>query len=293
MTKNITENVVEKKIYTKLLSHIRNLPSIPVVMFEVSKMLSSPRTSASDLGRIISQDQGLVAKVLTVANSPLYGLPRRVSTIEFAIVILGFEQIKSIVMALSMVEVFKKNAGHNWDNNSYWNHTIMTATAAKRIADEFGYPKPGEVFTAGLLHDLGIAIIQRHFSEEFNSICSLVEEQQINFLEAEEQILGLNHQEIGMLLCNKWNLPESLGDTIAHHHNPSQSENNKLISSFVHLADYMTQKLQIGNFYWDDNMVLDDSILDTLRFDTEEKLNEYINKHADLFKEQLETAINI
>lgn len=293
MTKNLIENIPEKKTYSKLLSHIRSLPSIPVVMFEVSKMLSNPMTNANDLGRIISKDQGLVAKVLTVANSPLYGLPRRVSTIEFAIVILGFDQIKSIVMALSMVEVFKKSGGANWNNNAYWNHTLMTAAAAKRIADELNYPKPGEVFTSGLLHDFGIAIIQRHFNDEFNEICSLVETQQLNFLQAEEQVLGLTHQEIGKLLANKWNLPESLGESIANHHTPSKSESGKFISSIVHLADYMTQRLGIGNFYWDDNMDLDPSILEILNFGDEDKLNNFINKHAELFKNQLDSAIII
>ena len=83
------------------------------------------------LGKVISTDQGLVAKILAVANSPLYGIPRRVSTIEFAIVILGFDHIKNIVMALSMIEAFKRDDGKNWDNASYWVHSLMTAMWVK------------------------------------------------------------------------------------------------------------------------------------------------------------------
>ena len=290
MNNNITENIPEKKTYIKLLSHIRNLPSIPVVIFEVTKLLSNPMTSAADLGRIISRDQGLVAKILTVANSPFYGLPRRVSTIEFAIVILGFDHIKNIVMALSMVEAFKKNDGHNWNSDSYWNHTLMAAGAAKKIADEKGYSKPGEVFTAGLLHDLGIAVIQRYFNEEFNVICDLVKEQQISYLKAEEQVLGITHQEVGQFLANRWNLPEALGETIANHHFPSKSEDNKILASIVHLADFMTHQLGIGNFYWDSKIELDESIIDTLGFGSREKLDGYINGNAELFKKHFETV---
>ncbi len=291
MNSNITENIPEKKTYTKLLSHIRNLPSIPVVIFEVSKLLADPMTSANDLGRIISRDQGLVAKILTVANSPFYGLPRKVSTIEFAIVILGFDHIKNIVMALSMIEAFKKNGGPNWNSEAYWNHTLITAGASKRIADEIGYPKPGEVFTAGLLHDLGIAVIQRYLSDEFNAICETVGNLQISYLKAEDQVMGFTHQEVGQFLANRWNLPESLIDSIGNHHQPSKSENNKKLSSIVHLADYMTQKLGVGNFQWDEGFELDENIISILGFNTRAKLEEYIEAHSELFKKQLETVI--
>ncbi len=290
MNKSEEEIFSEKRTYLKLLSSIRNLPSMPMVMIEVSKLLSNPLTSANDLGKTISKDQGLVAKILAVANSPLYGIPRRVSTIEFAIVILGFDHIKNIVMALSMIEAFKKGGGKNWDNTSYWVHSIMTASAAKRIADELGYQKSGEVFTAGLLHDLGISIIHRYFNDEFNTINSLVDSQQMRYLVAEEQVLGLTHQAIGQLLANRWNLPEILGSTIACHHRPSEAEGNKITASIVHLADYMTQKLNTGSFYWDDNMELDESIIQILKFGNEVNLNSFIDKHKDLFKSQLEAV---
>lgn len=291
MNKSEVEILPEKLTYLKLLSSIRNLPSMPVVMMEVSKLLSNPLTSANDLGKIISKDQGLVAKILAVANSPLYGIPRRVSTIEFAIVILGFDHIKNIVMALSMIEAFKKGGGKNWDNSSYWVHSIMTASAAKRIADEIGYQKSSEVFTAGLLHDLGISIIHRYFNEEFNSINNLVDSQQMRYLKAEEQVLGLTHQLIGQQLANRWNLPEILGSTIAFHHQPSKAEGNKITAAIVHLADFMTQKLNIGSFYWDDNIELDEGIIQILNFGSELNLNNFIEKHEQLFKSQLEAVI--
>ncbi len=285
------ENSNEKKTYIRLLSSIRNLPSIPMVMFEVSKLLNNPNTSASELGKMIGKDQGLVAKILTVANSPLYGLPRRVSTIEFAIVILGFEHIKNIVIALSMVEAFKKDGLKNWDSKTYWNHSILTASIAKKIADDLYFPKSGEAFTAGLLHDLGISIIQRYFNKEFNLINELVDSQQMRYLKAEEQILGLTHQEIGKFLISRWNLPASLGDVICNHHHPSQSEENQVMASIIHLADYMTQYLNAGGFYWDENVELDNNIVQILNFGNEANLIKYIDSYSDLLKNQIETLI--
>lgn len=287
---NTTEqNNLRKKSIVRLLSSIRNLPSVPAIIFEVSKLLNNTNTSAADLGRVISRDQGLVAKILTVANSPLYGLPRRVATIEFAIVILGFDHIKQIVMALSMLETFRGTQQENWDNQSYINHSLITASVAKRIADELGYQKSGEVFTAGLLHDVGIIIIQKYFNKEFNLICEMVDSQQMLFLNAEELILGLTHQDIGQFIISQWNFPEALGDSIAHHHNPSESQNNRVLSAIIQLADYIAQSLGSGYFYWDDNIQLDDDIVGILNFGSESRLNDFIRDHIEIFNNQLES----
>ncbi|MBU1101665.1 MAG: HDOD domain-containing protein [Bacteroidetes bacterium] len=286
---NETVDINEKREKNrKFLMNIRNLPSIPMVMTEASSLLENPRTSAAELGKLISKDQGLTAKILSVANSPLYGLPRRVSTIEFAIVILGFDHIKNIVIALSMIEAFKNENGKNWNRKAYWSHSLMTASASKRIADDLGYNKTSEAFTAGLLHDLGIAVIQRYFKKEFDEICLMNEEQGIRHSNAEKLVLGMGHHEIGQILADKWNLPKSLGDTIVNHHLPSASEKNKVLSSIVHLADFMTQRLGVGDFSWDENMELDTNILQILNMGDAVYLDRFIQSYETLFRSQLE-----
>lgn len=285
--KNEIEVIREKNI--RLLSGIHNLPSVPFIMVEVSKLLDSPRTGASDLGKIISKDQAMVAKILSVANSPLYGLPRRVATIEFAIVILGFEHIKNIVIALSMMEAFKNTETKNWTRKNFWMHSLITASASKRIADDLGFRRSGEAFTCGLLHDLGISVIQRYFYDEFKNIFDLVNEQQIRYTNAERKILGLTHQEIGKLLIEKWNLPASLGDSILYHHTPSQATQEKELAAIVHMADYMTQRFKIADLNWDDNYELDLNIIDILNLGDENYLYDFISSYEDLFRIQLES----
>ncbi|MFA6596772.1 MAG: HDOD domain-containing protein [Ignavibacteriaceae bacterium] len=275
--------------YKNFLRNVQNLPSIPYMMIEVTKLLDNPRTSASELGFVISRDQGLVAKILTVANSPLYGLPRRVSTIEFAIVILGFDHIKNIVIALSMIEAFKNVDEKKWNRKTFWIHSLVTAAAAKRIADDIGYPKSGEAFTAGLLHDLGISVIQRYFKDEFISICDLSENQKMSFVEAEYEILGITHQEIGNFLAEKWNLPKILSDSMLNHHEPSKNNSNNVLSAIVHLADFMTQKFGIGNFSWDENYALDEGIIPILKLGNLDYLNKFIDSYETLFKHQIES----
>jgi HD-like signal output (HDOD) protein len=281
-----------KEQIKRQLNSIGTLPSIPHIITEVSALLDSDRTSAADLCKIIARDQGIVTKILSVANSPLYGLPRRVSTIEFAVVIIGFEHIKNILVALSLVEAFKSKNTPNWNQSAYWTHSLLTATAAKRIADDLRYPKSGEVFTAGLLHDLGLIVYQRYLNVEFNRIIKLVNEDQMRHLNAEEKIMGFTHQDIAEFLLEKWNFPPYISEAILYHHKPSATPEKKVLASLIHLADYMTQRLMVGNFDWDNNYVFDESVIDILGFGNLDYLEKFVLSYEDLFKSHLE-SLNI
>lgn len=277
----------------KQITNIGTLPSIPQIITEVSVLLDNDRTSAADLCKVISQDQGIVTKILAVANSPLYGLPRRVSTIEFAVVIIGFEHIKNILVALSLVEAFKSRTTPNWNQSGYWTHSLLTATAAKRIADDLHYPKSGEVFTAGLLHDLGLIVLQRYLNSEFKLIHKKVHEEQFSYLSAEEFVLNFTHQDIAEFLLEKWNFPPYISESVLFHHTPSlSSDKARMLASLIHLADYMTQKLNIGSFEWDNDYVFDENVLDILGFGNHEYLEKFIASYEPLFKSHLE-SINL
>jgi HD-like signal output (HDOD) protein len=271
------------------LSTIGNLPSVPHIITEVSQLLDNEKTSANDLCKIISQDQGIVTKILSVANSPLYGLPRRVSTIEFAVVIIGFEHIKNILVALSLVEAFKSGNSPNWNHMSYWTHSLLTATAAKRLADDLRYPKSGEVFTAGLLHDLGLVVLQRFMNKDFNNILKNVDVENKNYLKAEFDSLGFTHQDISEYLLEKWNFPPYIIEAVLNHHKPAMAEKGKILAAIIHLADYMTQKFQIGAFEWDTNFELDESVIDILGLGSPEYFEKFVNSYEDLFKSHLES----
>ena len=293
MTNSEKENINPNlKRVERILSSVYNVPTVPQIILEVSNLIEDPKTSASILGRMISNDQGLVTKILTIANSPLHGIPRRVATIDFAIVVLGFNQVKNIVVALSMMETLKILGNKKFDQTKYWVHSILTAAAAKRIADDLGYQTSGEVFTAGLLHDLGIPIIYKYFNKEYKEITNAVNNNNMTYLEAEEQFLGITHQDIGRFLVDRWNLPVSIADVISFHHYPSLAENNRELIALVHLADYMTKQLKIGEFTWDDGGELDKEVIEILRLGDEEYLENFIFSYKELFEDQLE-AINI
>lgn len=290
---NAQIEISEKENRSKtILSSIRNLPAVPVIMMEVNRLLDNSMTSARDLGQIISKDQGLTTKILAIANSPLYGLPRKVSTIEFAIVVLGFDQIKNIVIALSIIEAFNHKSKDDWQRKKFWIHSVTTASVARKISNTLGLGKVGgEIFTAGLLHDLGISVIHLYFIKEFQKIVNLVQTEGYSYLKAETEVLGINHQDICRYLAHKWNLPDSLVEVISYHHTPSEAENNKELAAIVHLADFMTQKFSIGDYLWDETIELDPKTGEILGFANDLLLQDFINSYEELLKEHLEKFI--
>lgn len=290
VTETINNADKDKRKKTEMvLTNIYNLPAMSTVMMEVSKLLDDPSTNTNLLSKKIGRDQGLATKILSIANSPLYGLPRKVSTIDFAILIIGYQDIKNIVIALSMIESFKNKTDKNLDQNEFWLHSLVSGNASKRIAEDLGYRIGGEAFVAGLLHDLGIPVVHKYFHSAFESIVKKAKETETDFLDLEMEELGLTHQDIGKFLMEKWNLPDELCEAILFHHTPSKCEKNLELASVVHLADYATQKLQIGNFYWDGKFKLDKNVLDILKIGTEEKLEELVNGYQDLFEKEAQS----
>lgn len=280
-------NRQEKREKTELvLSNVYNLPAIPSIMVEITKLLEKPATTTAELAKIIGKDQGIASKVLSIANSPLYGLPRKVSTIDFAILIIGYQDIKNIVTALSMVESFKNKTDKNLNQKEFWLHSIMVGLASKKIAEDLGYRSGSEAFVGGLIHDLGIPVIHKYFHTNFIVICDKVTSKNVSYMESEFDTLGLSHQEIGKFLAVKWNLPVALCETILNHHTPHLTGEYKILTSIVHLADYATQKLCVGNFYWDTDFMLDETILETLKFRDMDHLENFISGYKDLFTQE-------
>ncbi|MHB1687337.1 MAG: HDOD domain-containing protein [Ignavibacteriaceae bacterium] len=289
MTFPISEQ--KKREKTELvLRNIYNLPPIPNAIKEALEILDKPVLNSHSLSNIISKDQGLVTKILTIANSPLYGLQRKVTTVDFAILVLGYSELRNIISVLSIVEAFKNKTDNYLNQKEFWLHSFLTGSAAKRLAEDFDFPNSGEAFIAGFLHDLGFSIIHRFFHADFIEIYKLVTEKEISYQKAELEILGMTHQQIGNYLAEKWNFPETLCEVILFHHNPEESKQDKILASIVHLADFMTEKLVIGNSYWDKNLQLSDSEIGFLRFREQEQIDKFIESYRELFVEQADAV---
>ncbi len=270
----------------QILLNIKNLPSIPKIMLEVQALLRNESQNTVRLAGIVGKDQGLTTKILMVANSPLYGLQRKVSSLEFAIMLLGVNEVSNIVTALSLAETIKVDNVKGLNFMEFWTHSMLVGTAAKDIAKRLGFfDLSGDAFVGGMLHDLGIQLTARYFPKQFEKVIDLVEKDNIPFKEAEEKFLGLTHQEIGGFISRRWNLPPHLINSLMFHHNPFGAMDSPIVPYIVHIADCMTQKFGVASVLWDDGIEFDKTIANVLKFESEEKFNEFVDDYEDLFKE--------
>lgn len=241
------------KIKQKIQSILQLVP-FPAVAMEVIRLVDNPKTSASKLGEVISQDQALAAKVLRVANSPFYGFPKQISTINFAIVVLGFETLKEIVLSVSLTSSLASKLDGSFELEKFWRHSLLVGITTKHLAKDFGYRVSGEAFTAGLLHDIGILVIAQYFNKEFQQIAQLGKRREFPFDQIERRFLdNSTHYEIGSWLAERWNFPDQLVEAIAFHHQPHLAPKNPILPALIYLAEYICFRSGILNIEYGDH----------------------------------------
>jgi len=238
----------------KLIKKIDDLPTLPRTVLKITELVNDPKSSAKDLARIIADDQVLTARLLKLVNSSFYGFPQRISTVTGAIVLLGFDAIRSLLLTTSLFDLFaNRNRQKKKDQERFWDHSLGCAVGAKVIGNYLRHDKIEELFVSGLLHDIGKIVEMIFLQDEFANIVAAVNKENILMTTAENKVLGFNHAEVGKLLVEKWNLPVKLVQVIAHHHQPHNAGNFALEAAIVHLADIFCRALNIG--YGGDNKI--------------------------------------
>lgn len=284
----MTPEQIREKVKT-----IIQLPALPSLAFEVVEMVDDPKTSAAQLGKLIAADQALAGKVLKIANSPFYGFPKKISTIDFAIIVLGFDALKEIVISIALVSSLQKKADNYFNTKTFWDHSISTGVIARRLARDIGYRVTGEVFVAGLIHDMGISILNKYFNPEFRRIVDINRDMGLSFAEAEESVLGVTHAEIGGWLGERWNLPDQLVETIRFHHTPEKAEGNKKLVSIVHCADVFAKQLVAEKVEYDSDLNFSEAALETLQLNDQNLIQEYLFQYSDVVKSDLRESLMV
>ena len=269
---------------------IIQLPALPTIAMEIVDLVDNPKTSASKLGKLISTDQALTAKVLKIANSPFYGFPRKISTIDFAIIVLGYDALKEIVISISLVSSLQKKSDAMFDAKAFWDHAIMSGVLARRLARDLGYRVSGEVFVGGLLHDMGVSVLHRYFKSEHKRIVEIIRETDLTALEAEESVLGVTHAEVGGWLAERWNLPNHLVEAISMHHTPTRAEHNKDLVALIHCADVFAGRMANQPVEFDKGLDFDQDALNRLQLTDAAALQDYMQNYRELVKSDLEAV---
>jgi putative nucleotidyltransferase with HDIG domain len=233
------------------IRNIKNLPTLPVIVSRVLEVAVDSGSSANELAEIVSRDMSVSAKVLNLANSAFYGFARRITTIPQAVVVLGFDTVRSLALSVSVFETLSQaDQEVSFDREAFWVHSIGCGTAARVVAKELGFRDTGTFFVAGLLHDLGKVILDTYFNELYQEVVEDMVEEERSALDAETDILDIDHAEVGGWLAARWKFPEVLVNPIATHHNPMAAEEEFFKESLiVHLANIVTKREGIGLCY--------------------------------------------
>jgi len=240
-------NNPDLKRVKRITESIIGLPTLPTVVSRIIELVDNPRTSANSLARFISADQALTARILKLANSAYYGFPREISTVNMAIVVLGFNTVKDMGLSLSVFDAFKNKDNNSiFDMNRFWEHSIACGVASRLLARTYHSRNAAEAFVAGLLHDIGKVILNQYFQQEFTKIMQLCSDGTV-LEEAEIMVTGATHAQIGAWLAEKWNLPKIISETIQYHHTPWESTKDTVFVATVTLANYLCHISGMGH----------------------------------------------
>lgn len=238
--------------YRRVIESIDRLPSLPAIVARLFEVVNSSDTSADDAVRLIERDPALTSKFIRLANSAFYGMPRTVSSVSSAVVILGFNVIRSVVLSASIMKMFSGPDRQAIDKDLFWKHSIAAALAAKEIVRHlmsFRLFDPEAAFCAGILHDIGKLIFNEFVQPEYGRVCAMASAGGVPLLNAESAALGINHAQIGRILADKWALPIDLENAIVNHHEPGSAGDFTDLVGIVHMADIVAH--DIGAHFWE------------------------------------------
>lgn len=218
------------------LAEATDLPTLPVVVEEGLRLLRDERTGLREVGDLISTDPVLGARVLRMANSAVFGLRTRVKTIQDGVRYMGTNQVRNLLLSSSVVDTFSKK-GLNL--KPYWEHAFGCAYVASTMGKLLRAGNPDDAYLGGLFHDLGRILLVVRYTAKYAEVLKAVREAGKPILQAEREVFGATHAEIGSFVAQKWGFPERAVMVVKHHHNPAACRGYEADAAIVQLADYL------------------------------------------------------
>lgn len=214
--------LLENDPIKRLISRLSVLPSLPSLYSEIVSELQSADASIHRVGEIIAKDPGMTAKILQLVNSAFFGIRRVVSNPMDAAAYLGLETIQSLVLSLHAFARFEACQFPGLSIDQIWSHSVAAGLLAKRImeGENAGRAQAAEAFTAGLLHDLGKLVLTGNLPQEYGAVLAWAAHGEVTLHDAEREVLGSTHAEIGAYLLGLWGLPDPIIEAVALHHHP-------------------------------------------------------------------------
>ncbi|MGA2697375.1 MAG: HDOD domain-containing protein [Terriglobales bacterium] len=235
---------------SKKLKNLDQMPTIPAVLLPLMRYLERPveQIELQQVVSLISQDESLVTKCLSMANSPLFGRSKEVDTIHGAVIALGMQRMRDIAVSCSVLNLMPNKAA-NFNPTAFWEHSLGCALVCREFARKIRYPDPGKAYLAGLLHDVGIVAHLWIVPQEFQSAVQNAQTQGIALHEAEAVVLGTDHCETGSIVGARWHLTSDLLAVIGSHHAVAGATSHRDLVALVSLSDLLCRMSGLGYGY--------------------------------------------
>ena len=232
---------------SKIGKSLNRLPAFPATVHKVTSLINDPDSSLSELVDVIRLDQAITANILRMCNSAYFGLRHKVDNVHDAIMYLGRQNVVRAVLAAGCSRFFKDTPGYETEARSLWEHAVASALLSQILAKKILNHEDSQLFTAALLHDIGKVILGEFVSEKYQEIKNSMSARSCSFLEAEEEVLGVNHAGIGGAITAAWNFPQNIRQAIAFHHRPDLYPGTESpMPWLIHLADQGCLMMGIG-----------------------------------------------
>ncbi len=226
---------------------------MPQVVIRIQHLITDLNSDTKQLAKVIESDQAIATKVLKMSNSAFYGMSGKISSIHQASLLLGYQSLGEIVTMAGAADLLAgKMPGYGYDSQDLWKHSLSVAFSSKIIAEMKNKDLIFEAHTAGLIHDVGKIILDRHILAKKDPIADYMAQEEKTFLDAEHYFFGFDHADIASEICRSWKIPEKITLAIRCHHQPSISNGDEL-SYILHMADYVAT---MGGIGYDDDDIL-------------------------------------
>lgn len=262
---------------------VERMPGFPKSVHKVLKLASDINCSQKELVDVIKKDPVFTLKILRLVNSPYFGFSREITSINHASVYLGLNTLKNVALGLAAVGAIPRNNEAGLDMGGFWLHSLAVATASRMLGSMLGVSRDEvtDYFAAGLLHDIGKVVFALYMPDEFRSVGEMISEEGVPLYVAEREVVGATHAEIGAMLAEKWNLPSSLTNVIALHHDIETSTPSQLVDC-VFVADQLSKKLAFGSAGDYSIEPLPQSVKDRFSLDLDDIVRELPNLDAEV-----------
>lgn len=232
----------------EIIAKADSIEAAPGVVGQVLALTAQPDFAMDKLVRLVRMDPAITAHVLRMCNSPYYGLRYKVASLDHAIAVLGINALVDVILSSGLLKVFSGQAqeGYLLKKGQLWRHSVATALVAQKLASRFTSINGSIIFTAALLHDVGKLALSKFVSDSFYEIESLIHEQHYSLVEAEKQVLGIDHAALGGIIVEKWAFPDDIISAIAYHHQPMQSPAPRTMTMIVALSNLLASAVEFG-----------------------------------------------